>query len=92
MIAAAELDELILSFCNKPLAEGRQGLRQAEQVLEHRGIQISDGVADALDARMAVLVQSGRLEAKGNIREWRYSEVRSPAATAEAATARPLEA
>jgi hypothetical protein len=31
-----------------------------------------------MDARMAVLVRSGKLEAEGNIKRWGYSEVRLP--------------
>lgn len=89
VIATSELDALILSFCDDHWRKVARVFSKTMQVLEGRGIQISDGVADALDARMAVLVGAGRLEAKGNIREWRYSEVRLPVA---AATPRGLEA
>jgi hypothetical protein len=90
MIAARELDELILSFCKERWQKVAMVFSKTMQVLEDRGIQISGGVADALDARMEALVKSGRLEAKGNIRRWRYSEVRLPAAAA--ATRQKLEA
>ncbi len=84
MIAAAELDELMLSFCDVRWRKVARVFGNTMQVLEDRGIQISGGVAAALDARMEALVKSGRLEAEGNIRRWRYSEVRLPAAAAVA--------
>ncbi len=84
MIAAAELDELILSFCDEHWRKVARVFSKTMQVLEDRGIQISGAVADALDARMKALVNSGRLEAKGNIRRWRFSEVRLPAGAAVA--------
>jgi hypothetical protein len=46
------------------------------EVLEDRGIPFN---VKSIDARMASLVRSKRLEAQGNIRKWRYSEVRLPA-------------
>jgi hypothetical protein len=84
MIAAAELDELILSFCDVRWLKVARIFGNTMQVLEDRGIQISGGMAAALDARMEALVNSGRLEAKGNIRRWRFSEVRWPAGAAVA--------
>jgi len=89
VIAAPELDELILSFCDEHWRKVARVFSKTMQVLEDRGIQVSGSVADALDARMEVLVRTGRLEAKGDIREWRYSEVRLPIA---AATRQRLEA
>jgi hypothetical protein len=53
--------------------------------LDQRGVQIDGSVTDQLDARMAVLVGSGQLEAKGNIKRWLYSEVRLPGERVEAA-------
>jgi hypothetical protein len=69
VIAAPELDELILSFCDEHWRKVARVFSKTMQVLEDRGIQVSGGVADALDARMEVLVRTGRLEAKGDIRE-----------------------
>ncbi len=84
MIAAAELDELILSFCKERWQKVAMVFGKTMQVLEDRGIQINGGIANALDARVELLVGSGRLEAKGDIRQWRYSEVRLPLAPAAA--------
>jgi hypothetical protein len=45
------------------------------RVLEDRAIHFS---AKVIDARMAALVRNKQLEAAGDIRKWRYSEVRLP--------------
>jgi hypothetical protein len=84
VIAASELDDLILSFCDDHWRKVAMVFGMTMQVLEDRGIQIDGGIANALDARMEVLVGSGRLQAKGDIRQWRYSEVRLPLAVAAA--------
>ena len=55
------------------------------KVLEERGVQFDGTIADQIDARMAVLVGSGQLEAAGNIKRWRHSEVRLPGVPVEAA-------
>jgi hypothetical protein len=54
------------------------------KTLEEQGVQIDDSIADQFDARMAVLVGSGQLQAQGNIEKWRYSEVRLPRKRAKA--------
>jgi len=84
VIGASELDELILSFCKERWQKVAMVFGKTMQVLEDRGIQIDGGIANALDARMELLVGSGRLQAKGDIRQWRYSEVRWPLAAAAA--------
>lgn len=80
MIPAAEIDQLLLSFCDARWRKVARVIGNTMQALEERGVRIASGVAEQLDARMAVLVGSGQLEAKGNIRNWRYSEVRLPPA------------
>lgn len=54
------------------------------EALEQRGVQMDGSIADQIDARMAVLVGSGQLEAKGDIKRWGYSEVRLPGERIEA--------
>ena len=54
------------------------------KAFEQRGISI-DGAAEKVDERMAALVGTGHLEAQGNIKRWRYSEVRLPSGRAETA-------
>jgi hypothetical protein len=48
------------------------------EILEGCGIRPSGTIAKIIDMRMASLVGSARLEAQGDIRKWRYSEVRLP--------------
>jgi hypothetical protein len=40
--------------------------------------QLPKGIADEMDVRVAILVTSGQLESKGNIKRWTHSEVRLP--------------
>jgi hypothetical protein len=84
MIPAAELDQLLLSFCTERLQKVARIIGETYEVLEARGMMFP-GIADYVDARMAVLVGSGQLEAKGDIKRWRYSEVRLPGGRGEAA-------
>jgi hypothetical protein len=77
VIPTEELGALLLSFCDK--THFRKVARIASHLdlaLREQGIQFSEVIADAFDARMAALVNGGQLEAKGNIKRWRFSEVR----------------
>lgn len=78
MIPASEMDQLLLSFCGERWLKVARIVGHTMQALEERGLFIAGETAEAIDARMAVLVETGQLEAKGNIRKWRYSEVRLP--------------
>ena len=75
MIAESDLDQLLQSFCATRWRKVARIIGSTMNALEQRGIQ-TDGIADQLDARMAALVGSGRLEAKGDLKRWGYSEVR----------------
>jgi hypothetical protein len=77
MLPAAELDELVLSFCSEHWQKVARIIGNTFKALEQRGISI-DGAAEKVDERMAALVGSYRLEARGNIKRWGYSEVRLP--------------
>ena len=76
MIAASDIDRLLLSCCDTHWRKVARIIGQTYEALEARGTAISGGIAKLMDARMAVLVRSGKLEAKGNIKRWGYSEVR----------------
>jgi len=78
MTPAAEIDRLLLAHSDKHWRKVARVIAQTMQALEVRGVQISGGVADAIDARIKALVDRGQLEAEGDIRKWRYSEVRLP--------------
>jgi hypothetical protein len=74
----SDFDQVILSFCSGRLQKVAMISAKTYEVLENRGIEITAATADAFDECMAALVDSGKLEAKGNIKRWRYSEVRLP--------------
>jgi hypothetical protein len=76
-----ELDQVILSFCSERWQKVAKIIGNTLKALEPRDISIN-GAAEKVDERMAALVGSGRLEAQGNIKRWRYSEVRLPDGTA----------
>jgi hypothetical protein len=80
VISQHEIDRLLLSFCNTQWQKVAKIIGNVLQVIEKRQIRCSIGFAVTIDARMAILVRNGKLEAQGNIRKWRYSEVRLPAA------------
>jgi hypothetical protein len=78
MIPASELDELILSFCDNHWRKVARVAGKTLDALEARGIAIDGTIAEHFDARLATLIGGGQLEGAGNIRKWRYSEVRLP--------------
>jgi Protein of unknown function len=77
MIPAAELDRLLMSFCTERLQKVARVIGKTYEVLEARRMMFP-GIAEQVDARMAALVGSGELEAKGYVKRWGYSEVRLP--------------
>ena len=79
MIPASDIDRLLLSSCDARWRKVARIIGQAYENPESRGIAISRGIAKLMDARLAVLVRRGKLEAKGNIKRWDYSEVRRAA-------------
>ena len=85
MISAAELDELLLSLCGERWRKVARIAAKTYQVLEDRGVEITGSTSAAFDARMAVLVSTGQLEAEGDIKRWRYGEVRLPGERVEVA-------
>lgn len=84
MISAGDLDQLLLSFCTGRWQKVARIIGKSYEVLETRNGMFS-GIADHVDARMAALVGSGQLEAKGDIKRWGYSEVRLPGGPGAAA-------
>ena len=75
MTAASDIDQVLLSFCEGRWLKVARIIGNTLQTFEKRGVRVS---ADEIDVRMEVLVDTGQLEAQGNIRKWRYSEVRLP--------------
>ena len=74
MIPPKDMDKLLLSFCDTQWRKVARIIGNSMLTLDDRGIRFS---VKAIDARMAALVRNKRLEAAGNIRKWRFSEVRS---------------
>lgn len=85
MIPAADLDQLLVSFCDTRWLKVARIAGKTLDAIEARGIKLDGTFADQIDARMAVLVEGGQVEAKGNIKRWGYSEVRLPSERVEAA-------
>lgn len=76
MISARTIDQLLLSFCDKHWLKVARVIGKSYEILERRGIRPGATTAKIIDMRMAALVGNGRLEAQGEIRKWRFSEVR----------------
>jgi hypothetical protein len=85
VIPAADIDRLLLSFSNADWQKVAKIIGNTLRALEQRGFRMDGGVAPHLDVRMAALVGSGQLEAIGDIKRLRYSEVRLPGRSGEAA-------
>jgi hypothetical protein len=75
VIPSADIDQVLLFFCEEGWHKVARIVGKTLVVFEERGLRIT---AQEIDDRMATLVGSGQLEAQGNIRNWRYSEVRKP--------------
>jgi hypothetical protein len=78
MISDSELDALLLSFCVRLFLKVARIAAGALQALGDRGVTPTGDLEDKIDARLAALVDGGILEAKGDIKRWRFSEVRLP--------------
>jgi hypothetical protein len=80
VIPASDIDRLLLSFSDAHWRKVARIIGQTYKTLEERRNEIFHGIAKLMDARLAVLVRNGKLEAKGYIKRWGYSEVRLPPA------------
>jgi hypothetical protein len=76
MISAKTLDQLLLSFCDTRWLKVARVIGNSYKILERCGIRPGTTTAKIIDMRMTALVGNGRLEAQGDIRKWRFSEVR----------------
>jgi hypothetical protein len=78
VISESEIDQLLLSFCAQRWLKVARIVGKTFTEIEQRGLAIDGTMAQAIDARLEVLVSSGQLEAVGNIKNWRFSEIRLP--------------
>jgi len=69
----ADIDAVILSVVTSRLQKMAMVVGTALQRCKQLGLAISD---EALAARIQALAISGRLEGAGDLRKWRFSEVR----------------
>ena len=68
------IDALLLSTAT---GEWQKTALLISKVFEDPAFKGVDGLAAQIAARIQALVESGKLEAKGNLRRWRDSEVRA---------------
>lgn len=67
------IDGLLLSTAN---GEWQKTALLISKMFEDPAFKGVEGLAAQIAARIQVLVDAGKLEAKGNLRRWRDSEVR----------------
>jgi hypothetical protein len=77
--ASVLLQARVLAFCRHEYWQKvARIVGKAYEVIEQREGQLPKGIAEEMDDRLAILVASGQLESKGNIKRWTHSEVRLP--------------
>jgi hypothetical protein len=74
-VSEADLDELIFAETEKHWLKVARIVGNVFQTIETRCIRLP---MDIIAARIAKLVEVGRLESQGNLTMWRHSEVRLP--------------
>lgn len=72
-ISATHIDAVIFSVMKPRWQKVAMVVGQAVERCKELGLSISD---EALAARIQVLAEAGRIEDIGDLRRWRYSEVR----------------
>lgn len=74
------MDEAVIAYLSTATGNWRKVAMVFGRVRETLGAEFPDGEVghDWFDRRMAALVGTGNLLAKGDITRWRYSEVRLP--------------
>jgi hypothetical protein len=72
-ISEADLDRIIFSAMTLRLQKTAMVIVKTLKQCEQLNLPID---ADIVGTRLAALVDSGRIEGAGDLRKWRYSEVR----------------
>ena len=72
-ISERDIDDILFSAMKPSWRKVAMVVVQAQKLCEQRGLEISH---EALAARLQVLADSGRIEDVGDLRKWRFSEVR----------------
>jgi hypothetical protein len=77
--AQTDIDRMVLRFAKANWLKVARIIAEVRQASERRGVAASESdIADSI----RVQVEQGKLEAQGDLSQWRFSEVRLPAATA----------
>ena len=81
MATDAQIDEAVIAFLATTNGRWRKVAMVFARVTDFLGAEFPEGQAgdDLFDRRMEALVRDGRLDARGDIAQWRHSEVRLPA-------------
>ena len=72
-ISAADLDQIIFSVMTSRLQKTAMVIVKALERCKELDLPIN---AEIVGARLGALDESGRIEGAGDLRKWRYSEVR----------------
>jgi hypothetical protein len=73
--SAQEIDALIFSFAKPNWQKVAKILALTADKL---GVETSDDNCQPIADRIEALVKDGRLEAQGDLKRWRFSEIRLP--------------
>jgi hypothetical protein len=72
-VSEADLDQIIFVVMTSRLLKTAKVISDALVRCEELGLPIN---ADIVGARLGALAEAGRIEGAGDLRKWRYSEVR----------------
>jgi hypothetical protein len=72
-VSEADLDAVILSALTSRLQKTAMVIGKAMKRCDERALPVS---AEIIGARIQALVEADRIESAGDLRKWRYSEVR----------------
>jgi len=72
-ISEKDIDDIVFSVMKPSWRKVAMVVVQAQKLCEQRGLEISH---ETLAARLQILAESGCIEGAGDLRKWRFSEVR----------------
>jgi len=72
-VSEAYLDTIIFSVLTSRLQKTAMVIAKATKCCDERALPVS---AEIIGARIQALVEADRIESAGDLRKWRYSEVR----------------
>jgi uncharacterized protein DUF3658 len=72
-VTEADLDTIIFSVLTSRLQKTAMVIAKATRHCDERALPVS---AEIIGARIQALVEANRIESAGDLRKWRYSEVR----------------